>query len=117
MIRVDDQTARATGHVTARGGYEFTSGPATVVDIDFIIHARRPKPTGIQPAADIEQMLVTKRDLSVCYRTVDGCPEIYEPFKLPSPKPEDSQWFENNASSPNLSKNIFLVPHKVFTSH
>lgn len=95
VIRVDDRTVRAIGRVTARGGYDFSSGPDTVVEADFTIHARRPQATGLQPAADPGQMLLTQRGLSVCYQSVAGCPEVYDPPEPPSLEPEGSRWFDD----------------------
>jgi hypothetical protein len=75
VARMDDTRVVARGRVVAQGGHDFSSGPDTIVDTDFIIHVKRPLPTLTAAAADINQMLVTTRSLKVCYRTVDGCPQ------------------------------------------
>jgi hypothetical protein len=83
VIRADDRTVRAIGRVTARGGYDFSSGPDTIVDADFIIHVRRPLADAVMPSADPSSLLVTHRGLSVCYRAEDGCPVVIEPSTPP----------------------------------
>lgn len=92
--RVDNRTVQAYGLVIARGGHDFTAGPDTIVDKDFIIHAKRPGPVRVEPTADLAQMLVTTRGLSVCFQSVDGCPVVFEPAQAVIP---DSQlnWVED----------------------
>ncbi len=95
-IRLNDRTVQVRGQVTARGGYDFSSGPDTLVDIDFIVHAIQSEATGVQQVANPNQMLVTKRGLSVCYRTIDGCPEVFEPpnFANVFDSMDTPRWFD-----------------------
>lgn len=102
-VRLDDRTVRAIGSVTARGGYDFHSGPTTYVDVDFIIHARRSKVGTVQPTASTEQLLITKRSLSVCYRSVEGCPEVYEPLPIPDIEPEGLRFVDDYVVNPITS--------------
>ncbi|MCP3918621.1 MAG: hypothetical protein GY711_23990 [bacterium] len=94
IVRVDDRTVQARGQIVARGGHDFTSGPNTIVDVNYNVHVRRAEPSAFEPTADVAQMLVTNRGLSVCYRAVDGCPQVVEP---PSVSDIDSTmpWFDD----------------------
>jgi outer membrane protein OmpA-like peptidoglycan-associated protein len=51
----------------------------TIVDKDFIIHARRPREFAPERVADPSVMLVTRRGLTACYRSEDGCPVVVDP--------------------------------------
>lgn len=73
------------GRVDARGG-DINRGPLdTIVDVEYRVHAKRSRKADIEPSADIGQMLVTTRGLNVCYRSDEGCPQVFEPARLQPP--------------------------------
>ncbi len=40
------------------------------------MRSEQPKPSHQQPSADVERLLITARELCVCFRTKDHCPEV-----------------------------------------
>ncbi|HYU77862.1 MAG TPA: hypothetical protein VEK56_02695 [Vicinamibacterales bacterium] len=40
------------------------------------MRSEQAKPTHQQPSADVERLLITARELCVCFRSKDGCPEV-----------------------------------------
>lgn len=85
------------GRVDARGGDAFRDPIDTIVDVEYRVHAKRPGKAGVEPSADMNQMLVTTRGLNVCYRSVEGCPQVFEParFQLPDDLNRRTDWLDN----------------------
>lgn len=73
------------------GGPMYARGPEwgrnhqidTIVERDFTIHIRKRVPAEEQPA-DTAHMLVTRRNLSACYRMDDGCPVVSATLDRPT---------------------------------
>lgn len=96
-IGADGTTVQARGRVDARGGNVDRGAIDTIVEAEFRIHAKRPRNSDIEPSADINQMLVTSRSLNVCYRSVEGCPQIIEPARPQRPDGLNnrSEWIDD----------------------
>lgn len=90
LRRLDEHTVQAYLTVTpihARGNrYGREHQLDTIVDKEFVIHARRRVPR-VEQTADTAQMLVTRRTLSTCYRSENGCPVVTGTLDLPEIDP------------------------------
>jgi len=75
----DQISVQAIGRLDAEGGDLYTDGHDVIVDRTYAINAWRPGVASAERTALISQMLITTRGLSVCYQTVNGCPQVIEP--------------------------------------
>lgn len=96
-IGADGTVVQARGRVDARGGNADRGAIDTIVEVEYRIHAKRPRKADVEPTADINQMLVTTRSLNVCYLSVEGCPQIFEPARLQLPDDLNNRtdWLDN----------------------
>jgi len=85
------------GRVDARGGQDGRGRLDTIVDVEYRVHAKRSRKADVEPSADIGQMLVTTRGLNVCYRSDEGCPQVFEParLQLPDDLNRRTDWLDN----------------------
>lgn len=100
VIPIGDTQVQARGKVDARGGNSDRGRIDTIIEVEYQIHAKRFNESKAEAPVDVDQMLVTGRNLSVCYRSVEGCPQIVESPQLEIP--EDNafpgvKWLENKA--------------------
>ena len=90
-LRVEALTDRSAQAVLV-GGPMYARGPRwgrnhqidTIVDQDFRIWVRRRRRGSADRPIDTAHLLVTRRNLSACFRIEEGCPVSTGPLRIPS---------------------------------
>jgi hypothetical protein len=73
---IDDSTAQVRGIIS---GKYAVSGAIFEHEYTVFLRSEQPKKTDDEPKIVSDTLLITSRDLCVCYRSVDGCPSVIEP--------------------------------------
>ena len=96
-IGAEGITFQFRGRVDARGGNVGRGHINTIVDVEYRVHAKRHRKVGVEQYADVNQMLVTTRGLNVCYRSLEGCPQVFEParLQLPDDLKRQTDWLDD----------------------
>ncbi|MBK7236295.1 MAG: hypothetical protein IPI02_11950 [Sterolibacteriaceae bacterium] len=81
---ISDTTAHAWGSFRGEGGL----GPGGILDMSFVVHAKKPKPKPTDAGKVVTPFFITSRGLCTCFRSGPTCPEVLEVgFPVPDDQP------------------------------